>query len=190
MVEIEIWKDVVGYENIYEVSNLGRVKMLKRIVNAGNGSVLNLKESIKSLHLVGRGYKAVNLCKDGNKKPNYIHRLVAQAFIPNPHNKKTVNHIDGDKLNNKVDNLEWMTYSENNKHAYDNKLKIHPFTGIATCKNPNSKPIIKLDLGYNVICEYDSITTAAKESNIPLSTISCYLNGYVLNPRKFRWRYK
>lgn len=114
----EIWKNVKNYEGLYEVSNLGRVKSKDR--KFGNklikGKIKKLCETSKRN---GRqGYLCTRVM-DKNYKSHclYVHRLVAEAFIPNPMNKPTVNHIDGNKHNNHVDNLEWNTFSENNKHS-------------------------------------------------------------------------
>jgi len=109
----EIWKDVISYEGIYEVSNLGRV----RSINTGR------KKPLKPL-LGNNGYFKINLYKDKKMSAINIHRLVAIAFIINDGNKKQVNHIDGNKINNNVDNLEWVTDSENQKHSYDIGLKV------------------------------------------------------------------
>ena len=124
----EIWKDIEGYEGIYQVSNLGRVKSLKRhSVNNANTKDRLLKPSLDS-----KGYLHVILSKNGIQYNKTIHRLVAQTFIPNPENKPQVNHIDEDKTNNMVCNLEWMTNKENRNHG----------TAIKRMCITNSKPII------------------------------------------------
>ena len=109
----EIWKDIVGYEGLYQISNLGNVKSLnyrrtgkERILNPGNN---------------GCGYLFVILCNNGKRKHFKIHRLVANAFLENPDNKSDVNHKDEDKTNNNVDNLEWMTRQENNNYGTRNE---------------------------------------------------------------------
>lgn len=122
----EIWKDICGYEGKYQVSNLGRVKSLYD----GHG---NYRELIMKGRNEGHGYLKVDLSKDGKCKGIRIHRLVAMAFIPNPENKKDVNHINGIKSDNRAVNLEWATRSENLKHAYDIGLKDRPIGE----KNPN-----------------------------------------------------
>lgn len=118
----EIWKEIKDYPN-YQISNLGRVKTLKYYSNIHKkyyDRELVLKEKINS-----HGYKFIGLgCgKRGNKKNFAIHRLVAEAFIPNPNNLPEINHKDGNKRNNRAENLEWCTRSQNMLHAY--KLGLH-----------------------------------------------------------------
>lgn len=112
---MEIWKDIEGYKGLYQVSNLGRVKSLNRTVKRRNHYDLTLKGKIKPLHLDKKGYQRVQLSKDCKLKTFKVHRMVAIAFIENKYNKPQVNHIDGIKHNNNVDNLEWVTNSENQK---------------------------------------------------------------------------
>ena len=104
----EIWKDIKGYEGIYQVSNFGRIKSsyTKRILKGGKNKA---------------GYLLVGLYKQGVLSRKSIHRLVAEAFIPNPDNKPEVNHIDENKTNNMVSNLEWMTAKENINHGTRNE---------------------------------------------------------------------
>lgn len=117
----EIWKDIPGYEGLYQVSNYGRIKSLPRKTkNRFNNGL------IKKLTLRNNGYFYVNLYnKEHNNKLFTIHRLVALTFIKNVNNLPCINHKDGNKQNNNVDNLEWCTYSFNERHAYKNLLK-HP----------------------------------------------------------------
>lgn len=111
------WKPIKNYEGLYEVSNTGLVRSVDRIDCVGKrqkGKILRLNNTEKYLRVV--------LCKDGTPKTFYIHRLVAITFISNEENYKCVNHKDGNKLNNNVENLEWCTYSHNMKHAFSNGL--------------------------------------------------------------------
>lgn len=112
----EIWKAIEGYEGLYEVSNLGRVRNLDKVDSMGRfwkGKILTACQQ--------RGnYLYVQLSKDGKQKPMKIHRLVAKAFIPNPDNKPQVNHKDCNKANNRADNLEWVTNQENIDHGKRN----------------------------------------------------------------------
>lgn len=114
----ESWKDIKGYEGYYQVSTLGRIKSLERIINE-NGKYIK-PEKILSIKCCW--YAQICFSINGIKKTKKIHKIVAEAFIDNPNNKKCVNHKDGNKANNNVSNLEWVTHSENTQHAFDNGL--------------------------------------------------------------------
>lgn len=157
----EVFKDVLGYEGLYQVSNFGRVKSLKRknVFYCGlKKEYLErpVKEKILNFSKSNRGYLQVCLTKNGKYKTYTVHRLVAKAFIDNPLNKKTVNHIDGNKLNNCVYNLEWATSSENTKHAFDNGLS----------KPHNQRKVNQYDLENNFIKTWNSITDFLKEKGL------------------------
>ena len=111
MTKIEIWKDIPSYEGLYKISNLGRLKSLKK------------GEEILSPPTYNTGYIVAKLFKNGIYKRIGVHRIVAMSFIDNPLNKKMVNHIDGNKLNNCLSNLEWATSQENHTHAQLKGLK-------------------------------------------------------------------
>ena len=126
---MEIWKTVTDFEN-YEVSNLGNVRRKNCVITYSNGLIYKYKQKYLNQELTKRGktseYRRVTLSKNGIVKRFQVHRLVAVMFIDNIENKPCVNHIDGDGLNNKVSNLEWCTYSENERHSYDVLNKINP----------------------------------------------------------------
>ncbi len=119
----EIWKDCIGYEGLYQVSDLGRVKSMERQSIGKNNSIRILKEKILECNVDEKGYKFLHLWNKSVKKRITVHRLVAQHFIENPNGLPQVNHKDGVKSNNVVYNLEWCTSSQNIKHAYDTGLK-------------------------------------------------------------------
>ena len=113
----EIWKDIPNYEGIYQVSNLGRIRSLDREITYANGKVGLYKGRIMKLKMSKYGYVVFHFSVDNKKKAITVHRLVAETFIPNPGDKPCVNHIDCNRANNKVSNLEWCTYKENVQHA-------------------------------------------------------------------------
>lgn len=159
----EIWKEVKEYEGKYEVSNLGRVKSLNRYVEYNERGHF-IKECILTLVDNGSGYFWVNLNKDNKGKQFYIHRLVAQAFIGDIEGL-TINHLDFNKSNNTVDNLEIVTMKENNKYSYD----------AGRYNNTTGKGIIVIYLN-GIESIYKSISHCSREIDIHRDTIIKYLN--------------
>jgi len=123
MLSSEIWKTIQGFEELYEVSNLGRIKALARIKNCNKGYGTMKEHIMKQTNANCEYYRVPLTNKNHIKKYYLVHRLVALAFLPNPNNFEDVNHIDGNKANNSVDNLEWCTRSYNLKHAIDTGLR-------------------------------------------------------------------
>lgn len=160
MENIEIWKDINNFEGYYQVSNSGNIRSLDRIITDCFGRKKSNRGKKLSFGSTPTGYLFVGLRKEGFKTQQYCHRLVAHHFIPNPQNKETVNHIDGDKSNNNDWNLEWNTRSENTKHAYDNGLITGGEEGVWSKLNnkqvfeirKNEKNLMNKDLAliYNV----------------------------------------
>jgi hypothetical protein len=171
----EIWKDVVGFEDLYQVSSYGSVR------NKDNGT--------KLIGNTTRGYRYVVLRKNGNQYSPKVHRLVACAFLSNDNNYPCVNHIDGNKTNNNVRNLEWCSYSENSKHAYRIGLqrkmdgaKNHMYGKVGKM-NAKSKTTEMFDLSGNLIKAFESAELAVKwlkQNGYPkanFSSISQCCNG-------------
>lgn len=117
----EVWKEPEGYEGFIQVSNTGKVRSIR--TNHGKYQERELKQRIRSKTCP---YLQVQITKHNVSHKEFIHRLVAKTFVPNPNNKPQVNHIDGNKLNNDAYNLEWVTCSENHKHAYTTNLREAP----------------------------------------------------------------
>lgn len=162
-MEKEIWKDIKGYEGLYQISNLGRVKSLERICFQSPLKKRKINEKIMKFDKSSKaGYIRISLNKDGNKKKYSVHRLVAQTFIPNPHNYPQINHIDENKQNNNINNLEWCTVKYNNNYG--------------SRKGLNFKKIIQFDTIGNKIAIYESINEASRKTNITRCCISNCLN--------------
>lgn len=169
----EIWKAITDYENLYEVSNIGRVK------NIRTGRIL--KPGIDRY-----GYYNVGLCKNGKQKTKNVHRLVAQEFLPNPDNLPCVNHKDENKLNNRVDNIEWCTVSYNNK--YGNRLN--------KCRNSmmkkeNNKPIAQFtfDLPCELIKVWPSLMEIERQLGYSAGNIWSCCNGKYKQAYGYQWAY-
>ena len=146
----EEWKPIPGYEGLYEVSNYGRVRSFKW---SSKGKILSPGNTGKD----GSGYCFVNLYKDGKaKKHCTIHRLVAEAFIPNPSNFPQVNHMDECKKNNYFENLEWCSSAYNNSYG----------TRTRRMAEKNSKPVVQLDKKGNFISEFESLREASRRTGI------------------------
>ena len=171
----ETWKPISGFNEAYEVSDLGNIRSIKRTINQfGHKTNYNRVFSGKILkpRTQNSGYLLIWLSKNGISKPYLMHRLIALEFIPNTQNYLCVNHKDGDKLNNQVDNLEWCNHSENLKHAY-RVLK----------QKRNSKPVKCVEL--NQI--FPSMAEAAKKFNMSKSSIYHVLVGRNKTAGGYTW---
>ncbi len=186
----EIWKDINGFVGIYQISNLSNVQSLNRNYVDSIGRNRNVKSKVLSIVIMNTGYKSVDLCFNNVKHKKLIHILLAIAFIPNPENKPTVNHKNGIKLDCTLDNLEWATYGENNKHAIDNGLRKSPWIGITGKDHPISKVVIQYDKNDNYINEFDNSRIAEKLTGISYKHISCCCIGKRKTTGGFKWKYK
>jgi hypothetical protein len=161
---LEVWKDVIGYEGLYQVSNFGNVKSL--------GNEFSRKERLLKLSFQSKGYLTVVLQKDTKRKMVLVHRLVAEHFIPNINNKPQVNHINGIKTDNRLENIEWVSHRENLDHAIENNLVLKGD------KNPTSKlkenEVITIhDFLFKGVC----IEVLSKRYNIAFDIISGIRSG-------------
>ena len=169
-ISIEEWRDVVGYEGFYQVSNYGRIKVVPHLVSRGFCTI-TCPEKILKPRAKNNRYLFVRLSNGSKRtsKEKYVHRLVAEAFLPNCDHKPEIDHIDGDRTNNFVTNLRWVTRTEN-------------------VRNPNTfgkwrKKILITTRDEKYSKTFSSLTIASKELNIPLSTLSWAKN----NPTNFRY---
>lgn len=158
----ESWEDVIDYENLYKVSNLGRIR------NCKSGKLVMQSITIN-------GYKRITLYKDGKPKTKLVHRIVAESFLNNPFDYNIVNHIDGNKLNNIVTNLEWCTQSQNILHHYKGNI----------AKSTTKYIILKIAQNGTTISKYSNILGAARANNIKYEELkkiissSRILNGFI-----------
>jgi hypothetical protein len=172
---MEIWKDVIGFEDFYQISDYGRIKCKEQIIEYSDGHK-EVKRA-KILHgTIRHGYHHVDIKQNGERYFLAVHRLVAEVFIPNPDNKPHVNHIDGDRLNNIPSNLEWVTPSENQIHAVDTGLK-------------RTRKVAQYDFNGNLIKIHKNINQAAKAMGDTggSTNIRKVVNGKRLSAYGYKW---
>lgn len=164
----EEWKDIKDYGGLYQISNYGRVKSLKRLVTSKGSysGYISIKECIRKVRKGNRGYWYLNLYKNGMSKTKKLHRLVAENFLEDIDGKEQVNHIDGNKDNNTVSNLEYCTSSENNKHAFAIGLKKIWNKDVYGKANSNTRAIKQYDINGKFIKKFDCIADASRELSI------------------------
>lgn len=195
-IENEIWKSVVGYEGLYEVSNHGRVKSLQRTVNSPikhNPSVTR-KERILKQGINKLGYKSVVVQIIGQNKnqTKRVHRLVAESFIPNPSNYPIINHIDSNPSNNHIDNLEWCTQSHNILHAFKTGRKKAPewfYKSEFGRNNPASRQVIQKTLLGEFVKEWDCVSYIERDLGFNRPNICKCCRGKIPTAYGFKWEY-
>ena len=194
----EEWRPIKGYESYYEVSNFGQIRSINRTILTksccGYEFYIRKKGIILKPANHPCGYLVVALCKNGKSKNFLIHRLVAEAFIPNPNNKETVNHKNEIKTDNRVENLEWATLNENlhygtgivRGHANRDRQwhRIH-HGGL----NPYAKPVKQSTLQGDIIKEWACIADAVRELKISYSSICAAAKGKRKFAGGFKWQY-
>lgn len=168
-LEGEIWKPVVGYEGLYEVSNLGRIR-----------SIFRWKHYKIIKQRIEKGYFRIGLWNKGKARWFHVHRLVAMSFIPNPNNLPQINHIDENPLNNNIKNLEWCTRKYNCNYGTRNKR----------IREKNYIPVLQYTIDGKFVAEYKSIQTAANLINKNSGHISGCCRGKRKSAYGFVWRYK
>ena len=185
----EIWKDIEGYEGIYQVSNLGRVRSLTRKVDCKGGQ-RTIKGKILKPIISFNSYLSVDLRQHQKHKTALIHRLVAQAFIPNPNDFPIVNHIDNNPQNNCANNLEWCTQSYNVKYSYIYG-NAKPTLGCFKKGNipHNLRKIVQYDKNHNFIRIHNSIRLAAKSVGRTDGAIQNCLAGKTKTSGGYIWKY-
>ena len=174
----EIWKDIKGYEGIYQVSNLGRVKRLNKQIIRKNGRVQTFKEKIMKPYDNQNGYLKINLHKNKRLYSIYIHKLVAEQFISNPNNYKEINHKDENKYNNIANNLEWCNHKYNCNYG----------TKIERQTSKKSKKVVQYDKKMNYLKTYNSIKEAQKECKC--FNISQCCQGKLKSSGGYIWKYE
>ena len=173
----EEWRDVVGYEGVYQVSNWGRVKRL-------GGTPWRKYDRLLKPALVGAGYYQMRLCTECKKRYFYVHQLVAQAFIPNPNGYTEVNHIDENKLNNRVENLEWCDHHYNLNYGVHNaKLSLS-----ATNNIKRSKPVSQYTLDGQFVKTYPSMGEAQRNGFFTGAISNC-CRGKQKQHSGYIWKY-
>ena len=172
---VEVWKDIRGYENLYITSNLGRARSLDRWVKGPNGSLRCCKGRILKPVKNNRGYLQVGLCKNGKQKFHLVHRLVAEAFLPNPNDLPQINHKDENPQNNNVDNLEWCSAQYN--------------TNYGTRTEKCSKPVLQYTLDGEFVREWES-TAECGRNGYDQGHVAACCKGKRKSHHKFIWKYK
>lgn len=193
----EIWKPVVGYEGYYEVSNLGRVKSVERFVLC-KGFPRHVSEKIKNSTIAANGYPCVTLCKNRKSVQIPIHRILMEAFVPNPENKPAIDHINTIKTDNRLSNLRWVTFKENS----NNTITLQHFSNDANLETQKQKRLAtrKINKGVTApitvfqytkegtfISEYPSAFEAERSTNVHNTSIRRVLNDMSKSAGGFLW---
>lgn len=175
----ELWYDVPGYKNLYQISNLQRVRSYPRL-----GKTRLIGGKILNPYMFPNGYWAVTFCHKRKYKTAYIHRLMAEVFLPNPNNYPIVNHKDSNPSNNNIENLEWCTQSYNVKYGFTNNGRVQKGGRKTKFK------INQYDLNMNFIRNWDSVKQICQELFLDQASISKCCNGKLKTVGGFIWKYE
>lgn len=183
----EIWKDIKGYEGLYQISNLGRVKRLKRKFQTYNHLTKRYNTRIIDEKIlkgtINKGYNRICLTKDGIEKNYFVHRLVIENFVREVKDNETIDHVDCNKLNNNINNLEIVSIQENIMRAFNNGLRKESKAAI--------QPVYLVDDNDNILKEYDSMYQAAKDLGIKSSShIGRMLKGQQTHVKGYKFKTK
>ena len=179
----EIWKDIPGYEDLYQVSNMGRVRAFPKMLKAGNNKRFSEMRFITPI-VQHSGYAHIGLWRNQQCKQARLHRLVAEAFCPNddPQHKTQVNHINENKLDNRAENLEWVTAKQNTNHGTGIARRIYGRERAVECLNKNSNDVIR---AFKSQAEANAWCGAARNDG----HIAACCNGKQKTAYGYRWRY-
>lgn len=178
----EEWRDIKGYEGYYQVSNLGKVRSVDRITKTNQGGVRFARgKEIKQRPTATSKYQYVDLHREGKVKHFSVHRLVAQAFVPNPDNLPQVNHINEDISDNRSENLEWCTQKYNNNYGNHSKKQQKARTSAKTC-------VVQMNDKKEILGIYCSQWEAARKTGTRQGGISSVLTGRTKTANGFYWR--
>ena len=188
----EIWKDVYGFEGIYQISNYGNVRSVDRLIKYSNGNIVSYKGQAIKPYIATNGYVLVDLTKEHKRYKKIVHRLVAEAFIGNPQMFPEVNHIDENKQNNHFENLEWCTVKYNRNFGTRNirSAKSKDYKSISE-KNRliQGKRVLQLDKTGRIINRYISIREAEKCTGFHRQAISGCCHGKYKYAYGFKWEF-
>lgn len=183
------WYQVPGYEGLYEFSMPNKIKSLERTIGHRFGGQRKYKGCMVVPLKDGHGYLRVIIAKDGVKRYFSLHRMIAMIFIPNPENKPCVNHINGNVLDNSIENLEWVTHSENNQHAFDIGLRKAPWAGKTGKLNPSSIRVSQFSLDGELIRIFDSFADIKRDIGFSTQYIRNVCRGKLEKANGFKWKY-
>ncbi len=178
---------IKGYEGLYTINTNGEIRSLEKYRSSGKHKGIHKEQMLKPF-ITRYGYLGVNLYKDGKKKAHLVHRLLSLAFISNSEGKPQINHKDGNKINNSLNNLEWCTAKENSQHAYNTGLSSAWHKGNTGKDTPTAKPVFQI-LKDGTRKKWDSASDAIRAFGFDSSGISRACSGEIKTHKGFMWEY-